>query len=762
MFNPTLAHVYQYPCGVCRRAVKWERADGRRAVCCDSCDTWYHTDCMVKPDIIVGTESWLDPTVGNSEIFPTSYSAYRKDREGRGSGVFIAVKNSIIATHLPDPDCTSELTWVQIQLAHSKTVHIGAYYRPPSADQSDLTSLEQSLTRIRDQSRNSHIWLAGDFNLPTARWNTDTTSIPPQISPMAAIRHQGVLTADPKEKAEALGEQFESVFTKEDTNIIPTLAWFPKGLSCETQLLVTTHDLAHGLDQNLQIDAVVLDFSKAFDTVPHQRLLSKLQYYGIKGHILSWLKAFLTERTQTVVLDGESSKPSRVTSGVPRGTSPTDAQGLQADLDALTEWQDLHISNDMRWDVHIAHATGKANRTLGVIRRNLCHCTSQVKNTCYKALVRPQLEYCASVWDPYTAGGVQAVERVQRRAARMVMNDYARTSSRYPLRGCQVIEQVTFYTHLGVTLHQALCWTEHAQSSSSKARKVLGYLWRLRGKLSREALELAYSTLVRPKLEYASILFSNMSAAASKVLERVQYHAGRLVTGAAPRTPYTDVLHELGWATLAARRDYQRLVIMYKLMSGSVPQHLHPLIPTTRQAQSQLQLRLRNSVHLHIPRCRTNIYKNSFIPYTSRLWNSLPRHITDSPTLIIDPCEDNDCAPNVTVCVPEGFKFSCRCNHGYEGDEKSCVGTAQATKYASIFEGRSAGECRTLCGTSLGRVRDVLRESAIRSAGECGTSSGRVRTSRDGFLASVEGLHATVFEDWTGSGCNIKGAGGFW
>ncbi|KAI8506829.1 hypothetical protein Bbelb_152680 [Branchiostoma belcheri] len=111
------------------------------------------------------------------------------------------------------------------------------------------------------------------------------------------------------------------------------------------------------------------------------------------------------------------------------GGSPSDAQGLQADLDALTEWQDLHISNDMRWDAHIAHATGKANRTLGVIRRNLSHCTSQVKNTCYKALVRPQLEYCASVWDPYTAGGVQAVERVQRRAARMVMNDYGRTSS---------------------------------------------------------------------------------------------------------------------------------------------------------------------------------------------------------------------------------------------------------------------------------------------------------------------------------------------
>ncbi|XP_078681199.1 uncharacterized protein LOC144916083 [Branchiostoma floridae x Branchiostoma belcheri] len=46
---------------------------------------------------------------------------------------------------------------------------------------------------------------------------------------------------------------------------------------------------------------------------------------------------------------------------------------------------------------------------------------------------------------------------------------------------------------------------------------------------------------------------------------------------------------------------------------------------------------------------------------------------TNISVQVIDPCEDNDCAPNVTVCVPEGFNFSCRCNHGYEGDGKSCV-----------------------------------------------------------------------------------------
>ncbi|KAI8521408.1 hypothetical protein Bbelb_011620 [Branchiostoma belcheri] len=68
----------------------------------------------------------------------------------------------------------------------------------------------------------------------------------------------------------------------------------------------------------------------------------------------------------------------------------------------------------------------------GVIRRNLTHCPSRVKATCYKALVRPHLEYSATVWDPYTTHytkGIQAVEAVQRRAARVILNDYQRTSS---------------------------------------------------------------------------------------------------------------------------------------------------------------------------------------------------------------------------------------------------------------------------------------------------------------------------------------------
>ena len=62
-----------------------------------------------------------------------------------------------------------------------------------------------------------------------------------------------------------------------------------------------------------------MDFAKVFDKVPHRRLLYKLNYYGISGLTLHWISAFLTNRTQTVVIDGKSSSTVPVTSGVPQG-----------------------------------------------------------------------------------------------------------------------------------------------------------------------------------------------------------------------------------------------------------------------------------------------------------------------------------------------------------------------------------------------------------------------------------------------------------
>ena len=87
--------------------------------------------------------------------------------------------------------------------------------------------------------------------------------------------------------------------------------------SCETQLIEFIDDLTSNLDKGQQVDILVMDFAKAFDKVCHSLLIHKLQHYGIRGKISSWIEGCLSKY---VVLDGERSEPVSVESGVPQGS----------------------------------------------------------------------------------------------------------------------------------------------------------------------------------------------------------------------------------------------------------------------------------------------------------------------------------------------------------------------------------------------------------------------------------------------------------
>ena len=81
---------------------------------------------------------------------------------------------------------------------------------------------------------------------------------------------------------------------------------FRKRRSCETQLIQTVDDPAKCLNEGGQIDAVLLDFSKAFDKVSHHHLAAKVHHYGMRGKVMEWVKSFLSSRTQEVILEGKS------------------------------------------------------------------------------------------------------------------------------------------------------------------------------------------------------------------------------------------------------------------------------------------------------------------------------------------------------------------------------------------------------------------------------------------------------------------------
>ena len=95
---------------------------------------------------------------------------------------------------------------------------------------------------------------------------------------------------------------------------------FRKRRSCVSQLISTLDDFANCLKNQQQIDAILLDFSKAFDKVDHEGLILKLEHLGIRNSLLNWIRSFLIGRNQRVVIEGKESSPTKVLSGVPQGT----------------------------------------------------------------------------------------------------------------------------------------------------------------------------------------------------------------------------------------------------------------------------------------------------------------------------------------------------------------------------------------------------------------------------------------------------------
>ena len=131
-----------------------------------------------RPDILIGNESWLTSDIQNCEILSPDlgYSIFREDRTSSvGGGVFILLKDNIIASEIPQFKTNCEVLWVKIELIGTKPLFTAAYYHPKEGDADSSEELKKSLELVSLQKRD--IWVFGDLNYPKLDWDVDDAPI---------------------------------------------------------------------------------------------------------------------------------------------------------------------------------------------------------------------------------------------------------------------------------------------------------------------------------------------------------------------------------------------------------------------------------------------------------------------------------------------------------------------------------------------------------------------------------------------------------
>ena len=367
--------------------------------------------------------------------------------------------------------------------------------------------------------------------------------------------------------------------------------------SCMTQLLEVMEDFNNFIDNRDDIDVIYLDFRKAFDSVPHERLARKLQEHGFAGNVLNWIKDFLANRTQRVKVGNEYSEKGNVISGIPQGSilGPVLFTIFINDLPDNIESTCKVFADDTK-----IYNTPRNN---DIIQRDLC-----------------KLEDWSHKWQLHFNTAKCKVLHIGKTNPEM---DYKMKlgDSHISISKCEQEKD------LGVTFDKYLSFDVHINNAISKANKMLGLVKRSFNFLDHSTFLMLYKALIRPHLEYGNIIWYPYLKRQSAAIEKVQRRATKILSNLKNKD-YNQRLKILNLPSLKARRIRGDLIQAYKIFNDVDelnPNQLFPTNPTDRT--------LRNSTNkIFKPHFNTKEKKNSFSYRIANRWNELPEHVKNAPT----------------------------------------------------------------------------------------------------------------------------------
>ena len=384
--------------------------------------------------------------------------------------------------------------------------------------------------------------------------------------------------------------------------ISPAQHGFVQRKACVTNLLESADFITGALARNRWVDVIYLDFAKSFDTVPHKRLILKLDAYGIKGLILGWISAFLTGRRQRVVLGEECSDWSAVTSGVPQGSvlGPT---LFVIYINDITEC----ISNTAKLyadDTKILAEVGmRGEQSLTDQENTLQEDLNRVVDWTRVWLMQLNLEKCKVM---HLGRGNPEKEYTMHREGSIPHTLIKTTAER----------------DLGVMVSADMKHHIQTDKATAKGFSVLGQMRKAFVHRGADVWKRLYMTYVRPHLEYAVAAWNPNHYQDIAKLERVQRRATKQVQSLRGFT-YEQRCEALGLQKLDQRRIRGDLIQQYKIRRR-FDQVSWVDQPPTRPAWGPYPARVVREL------TRTTARHEFFTNRVAGAWNCVPQDVKDA------------------------------------------------------------------------------------------------------------------------------------
>ena len=364
---------------------------------------------------------------------------------------------------------------------------------------------------------------------------------------------------------------------------------FTTGRSCTSNLIECLDTILDMVDDGFPDDMLFFDFSKAFDTVPHYRLLVKLENYGVTGGTLEIIRDFLSDRSMRVGVGDHFSESRRIVSGVPQGSILGPLLFLLFINDLPTEVKNkvFLFADDLKMIV---------NPTRKDIVESDLRCLERWENTW---LLRFNTEKC--------------------KVLHLLANNNPQIDYILDDNILQVVESEK---DLGLTVSCDLKWDEHIKNSLCKANRMIAWISRNVICKGKEVMKNIYTCLIRPHIEYCVQLWSPVVGHGNwdiiYKLEKVQQKFTNLINDIGTLT-YGARLAALDLTTLAERRIRGDLIETFKIVRNLV-NYGQNIFVLSRSGLKILSKGLNVSTH------RKHFLSERIIQY----WNVLPNFVKQS------------------------------------------------------------------------------------------------------------------------------------